>query len=135
MGLRGDSAVSTTFSYVLMFAIASILFTGVMWTYSTSAEDVREEAVRQELTAVCEQVADAVQDLSTADLENGSAERSLDLPSTAGGEPYVVEFDETNGLVVARSRTGIEARVSLNGLDEGLDLSGTIYSSSQGGPR
>ncbi|MBS1263064.1 MAG: hypothetical protein MAG715_00232 [Methanonatronarchaeales archaeon] len=136
MRLMGDdSAVSTTFSYVLMFAITTIIFTSVMWIYSESAEQARERAMRKELIAIGEEVAGAVADSQFVDTSNGTVEKRLDLPSTVGGEGYTVRFDEGSGQVVVTSSTGVEVQVTMNGLEGSVDFRGPIYSSSFEGSR
>lgn len=126
---RDDSAVSAAFSYVLMFAIATILFTSIMLIYSTSMEQTRERAVREELTAVGVQIAQASADLHLAGLDNGSAKRRLDLPNTVAGETYTVELNDTLGQLVLTSATGVEVRISLSAMEQGSDVDGTLYSS------
>lgn len=133
--MRGDWAVSTTFSYVLMFAVATMIFTGVMWSFSVSEEQAREEAMRQELTAIGEQVAQEVVDASLSGVENGSVESRLDLPRTVAGETYEIRFDESIGQVIVESSSGVEARVTLNAMESSVSFDGPIYSSSFSGSR
>lgn len=131
MGLRrDDSAVSTAYSYVLMFAVATILFTSIMWTYSVSVDQTRDRAVRQELTAVGLQVAQATSDMALSEIDHGSAERNLDLPNTVAGETYTVELNGSQGWIILESRSGVKVHVTMNALERDSEVSGTLYSSS-----
>jgi len=130
-----EDGVSTTYSYVLMFALATIVFTSVMWTYSETAEQTRGRAIREELTAIGEHVAQTIADMSTAGVRSGHAERHLDLPSTVAGEPYTIELNGSRGRIILESDSGVTAHVSLNNVENGSNISGTIYSSSLQGSK
>lgn len=127
---RDDSAVSTAYSYVLMFAVATILFTSIMWTYSVSVDQTRERAVRQELTAVGLHVAQATSDMALSEIDHGSAERNLDLPNTVAGETYTVELNGSQGWIILESSSGVKVHVTMNALERDSEISGTLYSSS-----
>lgn len=130
MRLRGDEAVSTAYSYVLMFAIATILFTSIMLTFQSATDRAEERAVRQELEAVGHQVAQFLVDSSTSGVQDGFVRRNFDLPRTVAGQTYTVTVNGSRGKIIMEASGGETVLVPINGLENSSRFSGTLYSTS-----
>jgi len=102
--MRRNRAVSTTLSYVLTLAIATLLITGLIIAGGGYIDTQREQVIRDELTVVGQQVA--------ADVER------VDRLARAGDGASTVSLNKT----VSNSVTGAKYELRLNPDDSTLVL-------------
>jgi hypothetical protein len=120
--MREDRAVSTTVSYVLTLAIATVLVAGLVGAGGAAVDQQREQTIRQELGVVGAQISNG---LSMADrLVRGSATDpsavsiTRQLPSKVVGTGYTVELVDPGGsppyLVLTASGSDVSVRVEVS---------------------
>jgi FlaG/FlaF family flagellin (archaellin) len=119
---QDDRAVSTTVSYVLNIAVATILMSTLLITGTGLIDDQRERTVRTELRVVGNQLADGV---ATVDrLANANRTQSAvigrDLPRKVAGETYTIAVHGGSDpyLLLSTSNPDIEISVNLTSLTD-----------------
>ena len=110
-------AVSTTLSYVLSLAIATLLITGLIIAGGTYVDSQREQVIRDELTVTGQQIAS---DIERADRlvragDSGVTVRTnQSFSNTVTGAPYRVTLNDTADTVVLNTTSpDVTVRVGL----------------------
>jgi len=101
-------AVSTTLSYVLTLAIATLLITGLIIAGGSYVDTQREQVIRDELTVVGQQLASDVQRADRlVRAGNGSTTVSMNrtFSNRVTGEPYRVSLNPSNRTLVLNTTT------------------------------
>jgi len=118
-------AVSTTLSYVLTLAIATILITGLIIAGGGYVDSQRQQVIRDELTVVGQQLA---ADIERADRlvragdnrTNMKVRVNQSFSNTVTGAPYEITLDASQSeLILNTSRPEVTVRV---GITNGTDL-------------
>ncbi|MBX0284869.1 DUF7266 family protein [Haloarcula salinisoli] len=111
-------AVSTTLSYVLALAIATLLITGLITAGGTYVDSQREQVIRDELRVVGQQIAADVERsdrlVRAADSDDPTITLNRTLSNRVTGASYeltLVPSDQT--LVVNTTRPDVTVRIGL----------------------
>lgn len=109
-------ATSTTLSYVLTLAIATLLVAGLILAGGTFVEEHREQVVRQELRVVGEHLASNVEQVdryagSSSNLDTARVEQTL--PPSVTGSAYTVSLTDSDELHLNATRPDISVVVDL----------------------
>ncbi|WP_324662756.1 DUF7266 family protein [Haloarcula sediminis] len=112
-------AVSTTLSYVLALAIATVLITGIIVAGGSYVDSQREQVIRDELTVTGQQLA---ADIERADRLVRAADTDGDVTvrtnqsssNSVTGAPYRITLDSsTDTLVLNTTNPDVTVRVGL----------------------
>jgi len=118
-------AVSTTLSYVLSLAIATVLITGLIIAGGSYVDSERKNVIRDELTVIGQQFAS---DIERADrlVRAGDSRSNMNVhvnqsfSDTVTGTPYEITLDASQSeLILNTSRPEVTVRV---GITNGTDL-------------
>ena len=115
--MSDSRAVSTTLSYVLSLAIATILITGLIIAGGNYLDTQRKQVIRDELTVVGQQL---VADIERADrlVRAGDTDNSMTVvvnqtfSNSVTGESYQLTIDPTDKTLVLNTTTP-DVRVSV----------------------
>ncbi len=112
-------AVSTTLSYVLALAIATLLITGLITAGGTYVDNQREQVIRDELRVVGQQIAADVERadrlVRAGDSNNPTVTLNQTFSNRVTGASYeitLVKSDQT--LVVNTTQPDVSIRIGLN---------------------
>lgn len=111
-----ERGTSTTLSYVLALAIATILVGGLILAGSTFVEDRREQVIRQELRVVGEHVASDLQQVDryaqAADAVD-TAEVRQSFPRSVTGSSYTMTLRDGSPPTLYLNATRPDVRVTV----------------------
>lgn len=115
--MSNERAVSTTLSYVLTLAIATLLITGLIIAGGTYVDSQREQVIRDELTVTGQQIAS---DIERADrmVRAGDSVATVrtnqSFSNTVTGTPYRVTLDDSaDAVVLNATNPDVTVRVAL----------------------
>lgn len=111
-----DRGTSTTLSYVLALAIATLLVGGLVFAGSTFVEDRREQVIRQELRVIGEHVAGDVQQVDryaqAADSVSTARVRQS-FPRSVTGSSYTMKLRDGSPATLYLNATQPDVRVAV----------------------
>jgi hypothetical protein len=116
--MRRNRAVSTTLSYTLSLAIASILVSGLLIAGGNFVENRQEQVIRDELEVVGQQVAAdiaRIDRLVVAADDNPTARLNHTFPARVSGSTYQVSIDaDAEELILESTAPEVSVTTSIN---------------------
>ncbi|MEF8882631.1 MAG: hypothetical protein V5A34_08935 [Halapricum sp.] len=102
-----ERGVSTTVNYVLTLGIASLLIIGLLTAGGDFIEDTRDQAVREELEVIGQQISSDVSRADrlvvAADSSDPTVRMTLEYPDRVVGTQYRVRLDNSTNQIILES--------------------------------
>lgn len=123
----GDEGVSSTLAYVIIFGVAFLILTTSIVVVNQMESRVIGSSNEKQLNNIGEVIRREVTETYLTSIDEGSFEKTLDIPEEVNGENYRINFSDDS---IRLSLGDTYVKKEFFGLNESLELRGDGWSSS-----